>query len=220
MVLSIASCKSTEKLVLEGDARIRATDAIELLSSDMLTSVVVDIPTERLYSALPVEYTVYEDYVPLYSLYRDQYLGEIANVLEDTIPSLYDSIYSYLCILAANPELYITEDTSLTTDLANIYKDALVSELHAELSRRTGDFAFALSDSKTEFDSIKKAYENLDVVDSGSVIPDVLGVNIYQVAVVGVDILLLNLSEMESELKNRVVDRNSDTLYSIFWEGR
>ena len=220
MALAIVSCSTSDSLVLEGDARERAIDAIELLSSDMLSSVDVDIPIERLYSTLPVEYTVYEDYVPLYSLYRDHYLSEIRNIVEETLPELYDGLYGYMCVLAQSPELYIKEDTSLSDALARIYRDILISDLNEHLMAKDDAFASALLESKMEFDSIKNAYSNLSVVDSGSDIPSVKGVNIGKVSTISIDIFLSYLAEVESELKNRIVDRNSDTLYSIFWEGR
>lgn len=220
VALAIVSCATNNSLALEGEARERAIDAIELLSSDMLSSVDIDIPIERLYSALPVEYTVYEDYVPLYNLYRDHYLSEVRDIVIRACPGLYDDLYGYMCELAKSPELYIKEDTSLTEAIATAYRDVLIWDLYDCLLSMDEDFAFALHESKLEYDSIRNAYANLSIVGSGSDIPVVKGVNIHQVATVSIDILLSHLAEAESELKNRIVDRNSDTLYSIFWEGR
>ena len=221
LILSIVTaCTSTEPISLSQEDQERAMSALELLSQDMLEQISLDITSSSLEDALASSYIIYKDYVPLYDSYKDRYLESVATIAESAIEELYPSIYSDMLELAKTPDRYIEEDTSFTKGLRSKSRTKLIESFATILSDKKEALDKAFEPSLKEFDSIRKAYLNLYSVDGGITLPEVSGVNLNVISYRVIDILFSTLSEKEKELKNRVIDRNSDSLYSVFWEDR
>ena len=191
-----------------------------LLGSDMFDGLDLKLSISDLESALPDSYKVYKNYVPLYSEYKDSYLEKIAELSESLIKDFYDYLYSEIVILANEPEKYLSDDTSLTMALKNRVENILTSDLFLELNNHNIQLEEAFEDSSKEFNSIRDAYLNLNNVGYEHTLPKAEMVSLYGVSKVTVDSLFDALANAERTLKNKIVDRSSDSLYSIFWEGR
>lgn len=219
-IILLFSCQSTRIEVSSDIDNERASSAIVVLGEDMISNAAIDISILSLESSIPDSYKAYKEYVPLYEEYKDEYLKDISKIANDAISHFLDEIYDEVVILSSNPYAFISGDTSLTLALKNNLRDRLIEECTRLFSSYSSEFESAFSSSKGEFDSIRNAYLNLSSVGVTRVLPAAGKADLHSIAVAAVDSLFDSLATAERALKNMVVDRSSDSLYSIFWEDR
>lgn len=219
-IILLFSCQSTRIEVSSGIDNERASSAIVVLGEDMISNAAIDISILSLESSIPDSYKAYKEYVPLYEEYKDEYLKDISKIANDAISHFLDEIYDEVVILSSNPYAFISGDTSLTLALKNNLRDRLIEECTRLFSSYSSEFESAFSSSKGEFDSIRNAYLNLSSVGVTRALPVAGKADLHSIAVAAVDSLFDSLATAEKALKNMVVDRSSDSLYSIFWEDR
>lgn len=214
------SCQSVAKEELDDSEYQRAVAAIEQLSLDMLSSLSVEISIEDLDDALPNSYKQYEAYVPLYSNYRDGYLEGVASICELLLPSLYDRVYQEMLDLSKTPLPFLVDDTSFTLALYSNIRTALLHDMLALLRANANELSECFKASKDEFTAISRAYSNLSAVGESRILTPPDEISLFVVASIAIDSLFDSLAERETFLKNQVSTRNSDSVYSIFWEER
>lgn len=219
-IILLFSCQSTRIEVSSGIDNERASSAIVVLGEDMISNASIDISISSLEDAIPDSYKAYKDYVPLYEEYKNGYLENISKIANDGISRFLDEIYEEVVILSSNPYAFISGDTSLTLALRENLNDRLIDECTRLFSSYSDRFESAFSPSKAEFDSIRNAYQNLSSIGVSRYLPVAGKADLHNIAVAAVDSLFDSLAIAERALKNMVVDRSSDSLYSIFWEDR
>ena len=220
LALLLASCQSNRRILSDEAHHQRAMEAIDQLGEDMLSDIEVNLSISALEDALPGSYSIYREYVPLYDEYKDDYLEGVADIAKSALPAFYDDIYDEIEILSETAEDFLYDDTSLTLALRGRLRISLIESMSVALESYSAELESVFKPSEREFNSTRNAYQNLSDVGIDRILPVAGKVNPRIVATVSVDALFDSMAESERLLKNRIVDRSSDSLYSIFWEGR
>ena len=192
LVVLFFSCQSNKANLNDSEHRERASEAIRQLGIDMLSDLDVAVPSSALSSSIPQSYKIYKQYVPLYDEYESSYLDG-------------DFIY---------------DDTSVTQALRSDTRNHLIDLMIDILSGKGAELDDVFAPSLKEFMSTRSAFLNLSAIGIKEELPIPDQIGIDSIATASVDALFDSLAQSERILKNRIIDRSSDSVYSIFWEVR
>lgn|GEM_PF-3578243 len=220
LVVLFFSCQSNKANLNDSEHRERASEAIRQLGIDMLSDLDVAVPSSALSSSIPQSYKIYKQYVPLYDEYESSYLDGVADVVRTLIPSLYDYIEQEINSLSENGEDFIYDDTSVTQALRSDTRNHLIDLMIDVLSGKGAELDDVFAPSLKEFMSTRSAFLNLSAIEIKEELPIPDQIGIDSIATASVDALFDSLAQSERILKNRIIDRSSDSVYSIFWEVR
>ena len=217
-LLFLFSCASTEKSE-ESEASAteeRRKDAVALLSFDMFSSVEDwEMDTSVLSSSLPSSFTVYSDYVPSYGELELKYVSSISRLSEAVRTSL-PLLATYASSLIDEPEKYISDDDSFTSELKNISLEEVEVIVLSALKEHSAEINESFLQVKRVFDEIRTAYANLSKVEKGVALPEASGMDFNVAAHLVSESFFNDLGSLERTLKN--TPASSDSLYAVFWE--
>ena len=219
-LLFLFSCASTEKSE-ESEASAteeRRKDAVALLSFDMFSSVEDwEMDTSVLSSSLPSSFTVYSDYVPSYGELELKYVSSISRISEEAVRTSLPLLATYASSLIDEPEKYISDDDSFTSELKNISLEEEVEGIVlSALKEHSAEINESFLQVKRVFDEIRTAYANLSKVEKGVALPEASGMDFNVAAHLVSESFFTNLGSLERTLKN--TPASSDSLYAVFWE--
>lgn len=214
LILLAVSCNTRGAVFTERETYA----AFTALSSDMLDSLIEQpIDPAAIESSLPIGFTSYSDYVPLYDDFASDYSRAVSAIISPLITAAYPIVEDTMMdIAASHPVDLIQGDTSFTDKIRseafgpirNAYLAALI-EVRDEL-----DEAFELA--QTEFSMIREAYLRLLTVGGDVILPPPTPVSDVTIVTLLTNELFSRLSSAERSLKNRPIPGN-DSPYNIFW---
>ena len=218
-LLFLFSCASTEKSE-ESEASAteeRRKDAVALLSFDMFSSVEDwEMDTSVLSSSLPSSFTVYSDYVPSYGELELKYVSSISRISEEAVRTSLPLLATYASSLIDEPEKYISDDDSFTSELKNISLEEVEVIVLSALKEHSSEINDSFLQVKRVFDEIRTAYANLSKVEKGVALPEASGMDFNVAAHLVSESFFNDLGSLERTLKN--TPASSDSLYAVFWE--
>lgn len=218
LLLSV-SCASTEGVQYTKE-EIR--DALVSLSGDMLFSVDLEdgIGAESIISALPLTYSAYSRYVPLYEDVAMEYAEEISLLISPLLPLALPVIEEAASGTAmSGSSQYIHDDKAFTEGVRAVSYDDVVSCYREALSSMEDELEKAFQPSRSLFMSVRAAYLNLASVGHAIYISEPDMIDPDSAAVILADTLFSRLGDRESYLKNTPLGSSSDSYY-VFWGGR
>ena len=214
-LLLLLSCQSTAEK--PEDAIANEIAAVLVLSEDMVNRE-MSVDREAIADLIPSSYSCYEKFVPMYSVYKEQYASSLSSIVVSVLDSPDDIIRSEVSVLSANPGRFIESDTSLSSELRSQCYDRVRSCLFDELEARRDDLERAFAPSFDEFESIRLAYLNLLSSGYRGEIPENAGmVDIEDLAEYAAECYFVSLEDAERTLKNRPLSEASDPIYTVFW---
>ena len=218
-LLFLFSCASTEKSE-ESEASAteeRMKDAVALLSFDMFSSVEDwEMDTSVLSSSLPSSFTVYSAYVPSYGELELKYVSSISRISEEAVRTSLPLLATYASSLIDEPEKYISDDDSFTSELKNICLEEVEVIVLSALKEHSAEINDSFLQVKRVFDEIRTAYANLSKVEKGVALPEASGMDFNVAAHLVSESFFTDLGSLERTLKN--TPASSDSLYAVFWE--
>ncbi len=218
-LFSIASCKTTDKTDQSSAIyKERAERAIEKLSEDIaIYSEYSALDKEDIEYFLPISYTVYKSYSPVYSEIENRYIENILAILEKKNEDLDSLFTAYANELFASSAMLIESDTALVDRIRIDHFNDFVSYLKSYLEE-SAELKEAFSLSFSSFSSIKSAYLRLKDIGEEIVLPTPESVNITKLSNAYITSYFSRLSKYERQIKNTRIDYSDDSAYSIFWE--
>lgn len=216
---AVFSCTSLEDAAIESEEyHERAVNAVDALLPDMISELDFDIAPDLLEASLADEYTQYSEYSPMYKNIKDAYLSEVGKIVSRIIPAVYDDIEEMGYSLLSFSEDFIVGDTSFSERLGSELKGIVSDKIYNLLQKEEKSLDSAFSYSSREFSAIAESYGVLSRVGIDKHLNPPIPVDLVIVSDIATDELFRLLREAEKDLKNRAIDMNSDSVYSIFWE--
>ena len=218
LVLAV-SCRSTESIHYTED-EIR--NALMSLSSDMLPALDTSTPIgiDEILDALPLTYTAYAEYVPLYDSIASDYAEKLSAILSPHLPVPVHIISESASRLAeSGSEQYINGDTSFSDGIRGETYQLVVDAYRDDIAPYSDELEAAFASSCSELNAVRSAYLNLSSVGQAVYISEPDMVDADAAAVILADAFFARLEESERLLKNTPSGISSGYYY-VFWGGR
>lgn len=213
------SCASKATVEKNEQKSERRKEAILKLGEEMIQqSGSLIIQNDSLSPALDKNFSLYEKYIPYYFDLKNSNLEKISHIIPSFMGDIYTLLWNDIEVLSQNAELYIQGENSLTSKLRSDLFDHLVLHLgdlfydNPELLRE------AFKSVKSEFDGIREVYRNLHQVGLEINLPEIKEADYDVISELVITNLFEVLSFNEAKIKNSTRNRNSDSVYSVFWE--
>ena len=218
-VLLLFSCRSTDGVQY---TRAEITNALMSLSSDMFASADMDTPveTERIISSLPLTYSAYSRYVPLYEDIAEDYAFRVSEIITPLLPDALHIVRGSASDLAeSGSDSFIHDDTSFTEGIRSRVGHVVSEYYMNELTAYKEELEEAFQPSYSDFMAVRSAYMNLSSVGYATYISEPDMIDAERAAAILSDTLFDRLAECERVLKNTPAGLSSGYYY-VFWGGR
>ena len=123
---------------------------------------------------------------------------------------------TYASSLIDEPEKYISDDDSFTSELKNISLEEVEVIVLSALEEHSAEINDSFLQVKRVFDEIRTAYANLSKVEKGVALPEASEMDFNVAAHLVSESFFTDLGSLERTLKN--TPASSDSLYAVFWE--
>ena len=217
-VLLLFSCRSTDSVQYTKD-EIR--NALMSLSSDMFMAVDLDSPVdaERIKSALPLTYTAYSRYVPLYDDIAEDYSQRLSVIITPFLKDALHLVRDSASVLAeSGSDAFIHDDTAFTEGIRSRIGESVAIYYGNEIRRCQDELDDAFQPSYTDFSAVRGAYLNLSAVGHATYISEPEMIDAELAGRILSDTLFDRLAECERTLKNTPAGISSGYYY-VFWGG-
>lgn len=215
-LLLLSSCNSTRSASTPERER-EESEAVMTLSRDMVSHIKTGLlKAEDISSALPESYTAYKDYLPSYDEIAARYLASVISILEEDFVSIFtESFLNVSSSLVSSPRKYLMGEM-LLLDAESASRTYISLSFGNLMDKRKDELDNAFNESSTNFEMVKKAYDNLSKIGITENLSPAGEIERNSLITLVLDKYYSILEEEEINLRTNPLYGESS--YRLFWE--